>query len=1144
MARTISDEDIKLNIIINGNAAQKEMIDLEKSTRKYKTANTELRLEKKQLITEGKKESQEFKNLSKEIRANNAVIKQNELRTEALRKEIGITGLTMNQLINRAKVLKLQLKHAVPDGADEKRYNAELRQISARLSELRAKGVQTKLSLSGIADGFNKYAALGASVIATTTGVVLGLQKIIDYNGKLADAQSDVQKTTGLTKDEVDELTKSFSKLNTRTSRVDLLKIAEEGGRIGIVKEEIQDFVAVMNKANVALGDSFSGGVEEVASKLGKLKLLFKETKDIGVEKAYESIGSAINELGANGVATESNIASFATRVGSLPDALKPTIQDALGLGAAFEESGIQAEISGRSYSIFLGEAAKSSDEFAKIMGITTAEVEDLINTNPTEFFLQFAEILDETSKGGVDTAKTLAKLGLSADGVKKIVGAAGNNVDRFREILELSNKSMIEGTSLTNEYDIKNNNLAATIDKVSKKLRGAFSSEAVTSGLNSLVTWVGRLIGAVKDVNEEFELQNKQTFESAQNNRRLANESQNLLEKYQALTKDGVKPTAKEKVILDGIVLQLKDRLGESVIAIDKETGSYKLNTEAVKEQIKIKRLTADEEAATLISRVKGTEVEKDRIKEIIPNLEKEAAARKLLSDQARQNFKNSEEYEKLNKRSRASSVANLPEVLANRDAQLSLSEAKGQVVKQEVARLNLLKQLKSLNYTETDVDNFFKDETPKEGAEKFIGNTKFIFTNGTWVAQKEKKPTGGDGGGDGDGDGDGDGEMTDEDKAIAASKEKLAEFLAEWQADQDLQNELKKFEKEQREEEEEVLRLENRYLKMAEDAGFETVLEAGLEDAKNQEIQAVKDKWTEIRLQKKAEEDAKYKKLDEKQKAALIAADGKLEAAKKQLQQVGFNTLASLFGKKTALYKLMFGIEKALAIKDIVINTQKANAQIISNLGIANMKAVAASPLTGGLPFTGINTVLATKEKLTNNINAGVQIASIAGATIQGFEEGLYNDQTFAVQRAQDGKMFNAEFGGQTTSGMVSKPTVFMAGENGPELIVDSKAYKQINPDIRNSFQREIARVKGFEVGYYPQQNTPTTTPLPDTEVPGESTQNTEMVSALNRASAIFEKLESEGIIAYMSDDLRNMKKVKKGLDDYQALLNKNKR
>jgi tubulin-specific chaperone A len=76
------------------------------------------------------------------------------------------------------------------------------------------------------------------AAVAALTGVALSIQKIIDINGKL-DAQSDVMKTTGMTKDEVDELTKSFGLLHTsRSSRIDLLGIAEQG-RIGIAKEEI-----------------------------------------------------------------------------------------------------------------------------------------------------------------------------------------------------------------------------------------------------------------------------------------------------------------------------------------------------------------------------------------------------------------------------------------------------------------------------------------------------------------------------------------------------------------------------------------------------------------------------------------------------------------------------------------------------------------------------------------------------------------------------------------------------------------------------------------------------------------------------------------------------------------------------------------
>lgn len=194
---------------------------------------------------------------------------------------------------------------------------------------------------------------------------------MLDISGKLSDAQSDVQKTTGMTKEEVDDLTKSFGLLQTRTQRIDLLKIAEQGGRIGIKKDEIQDFVRVMDKASVALGDSFSGGAEQVSDELGKIKFLFKETKDVGVENAYLAIGSAINVLGAEGSASEANIANFTKRIGSLPDVIKPSVAETMALGAAFEESGIEAEVSARAYSIFLKQASTETKKFAQVMGLS-----------------------------------------------------------------------------------------------------------------------------------------------------------------------------------------------------------------------------------------------------------------------------------------------------------------------------------------------------------------------------------------------------------------------------------------------------------------------------------------------------------------------------------------------------------------------------------------------------------------------------------------------------------------------------------------------------------------------------------------------------------------------------------------------------
>jgi TP901 family phage tail tape measure protein len=498
MGKRVVDEDIRFNLIINGNKAQKDLYDLEVATKAVREETKLFKAEQVKLESQNKKGGVAWKNLEAKIKANNRTIRENGTEMRRLQDQIGITGLTLRQLGQKATFLKLQLANMIPNSIDHKRLKAELEAVKARIKEVGFSARTTEGSLSKMANGFNKYQALAFGVFASLTGVVLSMQKVIDINGKLSDSQSDVMKTTQMNKFEVDELTKSFGMLQTRTSRINLLGIAEQGGRIGIAKTEIEDFVRVMNKAAVALGDSFTGGAEEVAEKLGKLKFLFKETKDLGIDEAYNAIGSSINDLGANGNATEGNIADFTTRIGALPDALKPAIANTLALGAAFEESGIESEISARAYSIFVTSAATNTEKFAKVMNLTNAQVQKLINDDPLEFFLKFSKGLQ--GMDATDISKTLDELGINATGVQKALGAAANNTDRFRELMVLSNDSMQEGTSLLEEYEIKNNNLAATLEKLQKKIIAAFSSETVVKGLTNFVDWFSKLVGASED--------------------------------------------------------------------------------------------------------------------------------------------------------------------------------------------------------------------------------------------------------------------------------------------------------------------------------------------------------------------------------------------------------------------------------------------------------------------------------------------------------------------------------------------------------------------------------------------------------------------------------------------------------------------
>lgn len=116
------------------------------------------------------------------------------------------------------------------------------------------------------------------------------------------------------------------------------------------------------------------------------------------------------------------------------------------------------------------------------------------------------------------------------------------------------------------------------------------------------------------------------------------------------------------------------------------------------------------------------------------------------------------------------------------------------------------------------------------------------------------------------------------------------------------------------------------------------------------------------ELKAKKKYEADVQ--KIENERLNAKVA----IKNAETELAMNGLNTLRTIVGEETALGKLLFVTEQAMAVGRIWFHT-----------GIANAKAVAAMPLTAGQPWVGINTA-----------SAVLQTAKIAAQTVKGFSGG----------------------------------------------------------------------------------------------------------------------------------------------------------
>lgn len=497
-AKQIRDEIMKMTIIVNSDPAQNEIRELSKANTEFRKEVEKLTQKKKELGKETEDNKKQHKELADEIKKLNSTIYSNNEKIEELRGGMDITRMTMGQLRKEAQLLRLQLRDVIPGSDAAKLLESQLSKVNTRIGDVEKSARNTQSSFQQLSSKFQQYSGIITAVAAVLIGFGLSVQNIIDRNNKMADAMSQVEKNANMTRQEVEALTRSFSDMDTRTKKIDLLKIATAGGRLGVAKEDIKDFVVEIDKANVALGDSWEGGADKIAEEIGRIALSYQETKNQPIAQSINEIGSALNELAADGTSSESNIADFMNRLGSLPPSMKPPITTLLGLGAALEESSIKAEIGSSGISKFFRVAGTNVEAFADVMQRPVQEIKDLINSNPAEFFIQFSEGLK--AYNATDVTQILDKLKLNDNEVQRVIGAATDKSERFRQIIEKSNQAFKEHTSLQQEFDKMNNNSAAIYEKVQRKIAELFTSQTFANYLNTIITLLGKFLGVVKD--------------------------------------------------------------------------------------------------------------------------------------------------------------------------------------------------------------------------------------------------------------------------------------------------------------------------------------------------------------------------------------------------------------------------------------------------------------------------------------------------------------------------------------------------------------------------------------------------------------------------------------------------------------------
>lgn len=484
MARTLRDEILRWTLVVNGDSAKKELNDLNRANAEVATKIKELEKESRRMEKAGETKKKRYKEITAELKQLNATYSENDKRIKALQQELGIAGKTMAQLRKEARDLRHQLANTVPGTQAYRELELRLSAVNHRMNEVQGKSGSLRASFQRLADGANKYFNIVAAGLAVITGFVFGIKEMITANAELSDQQANVMKTTGMSLEQVRNLQGEFKNFNTRTPQMELLKLAEEAGRLGKTgKYEILEFVRTADMLKVALGDDL--GDEEAIREIGKLTEQFQVGTERGVSfgVAMEKLGSAINEVSASGANMAPFLVDFMKRVSGIDSQVKMGASNIIGYAAALDEAGQSAEVGGTVFNNLLPNMFKDPATYARIARMEVAEYANLLKTDANEAMLLFLEGLKGNGDGFDVMAKKMEELKLDGARSVSVLASLANNTDKVRERQKLANQAMEEGTSLSNEFGIKNNNLAASWEKITKWMHQTF---LVSSGLNS----------------------------------------------------------------------------------------------------------------------------------------------------------------------------------------------------------------------------------------------------------------------------------------------------------------------------------------------------------------------------------------------------------------------------------------------------------------------------------------------------------------------------------------------------------------------------------------------------------------------------------------------------------------------------------
>ena len=469
----IKEESLRLNIIINGDKARKQIADYEKGLDVLTRAQKRLTETRDRLAAAGKTETQQYREVEIAIKENAAAITDYNRKLENMRKGMPLTSMTLQELRKHAGQTRAALAKAVPGTENFTRLSNELQATKARMMELNRVTDATHKILGIQIKGWGDLWAVIHSGISVLTRIWSGVTRLTDEFMEYDEALTDAMKTTNLSKSEVAALSDEIAKIDTRTAQNELLALLRIGGKLGVEgQENLLGFVRAADKINVALKEDLGGDAEAAIAQIGKMVDIFQLEGQFGLESAMIKVGSAVNSLGMASTANEGYIVDFTRRLAGIAPNASISIDKILGLAATLDKYGQTAEMSSTAIGQTIMAMFKKTEVFADIAKMEVQDFADLLNKDVNEAFIRVLEGMKGTDGSLHSIVAAMGEMHLDGQRAVQVLGTLSKNTDELRNQQDLANVSFTEGASLLEEFETKNTSATASLEKQKKAIQ------------------------------------------------------------------------------------------------------------------------------------------------------------------------------------------------------------------------------------------------------------------------------------------------------------------------------------------------------------------------------------------------------------------------------------------------------------------------------------------------------------------------------------------------------------------------------------------------------------------------------------------------------------------------------------------------